>query len=197
MQIGSNNSLTYLKPLSWIWRLFGKFSKHQEVDYEDQYMYNGIRLFDIRLYTDDDNHLIIKNGGITYKLESLYSILDYLDRKGDATVLLTFDESYGDYLNKFDIDRKEQKFIEMCGIIERIYKGIRFCGGYRKFDKKVLYQFEGGEKVKIVKPEEESIMYSIYNKFFPLLTIMYHKYFIEKYKNENGFILLNYVNRKR
>ena len=91
MLIGSSNSLTYIKP-SNVWLGFlARFGKRQEVPYDEQYTYWGVRMFDIRLYVNKHGHAMVKNGKYEYPLYSLYQILDYMNKKGDVSVTITLD----------------------------------------------------------------------------------------------------------
>ena len=79
MLIGSNNSLTYLEPSSWWFKIFKWFYRHQELPCDVQYTIWGVRMFDFRLYADKHNHIAAKNGKCIYLLSTLYETLDYFD----------------------------------------------------------------------------------------------------------------------
>ena len=98
MFIGSNNSLTHLKPKNkWWFENILNLGKCQEVDYQIQYLFYGVRLFDFKLFVDHNNHIIVKNGSYEYPMFSFYEILDFLDKKGDAIVLITLDSPHWYY----------------------------------------------------------------------------------------------------
>ena len=80
MLIGSNNSLTYLKPSNIWFRIKAWLVKCQEVDYEEQYTFWGVRYFDFRLYVNNHSHIIVKNDTHEYTLFSFYQVLDYFDK---------------------------------------------------------------------------------------------------------------------
>lgn len=198
MLIGSNNSLTYLNPC-YLWLKPLKYlGRCQNIEYDKQYNYWGIRFFDFRLFVNKHNHIIIKNGTYEYNLFSFYEILDFLDKKGDVSILVTLDTSKG-YERLRQLESIERKFIEACHAIETIYENIRFYGGYRRNDKVKLYSFEWEEKngfPTIINPSEHSRLYRFVSKWCPCFIGNLNKSYIAKYDNEKGYLLLNYINRR-
>ena len=195
MLIGSNNSLTYLEPSSWWLKLFRWLGRCQEVSYDDQYTYYGIRFFDFRVTIDDSGHIAAKNKKFTYPLNSIYEILDYFNKREDVTVLITLDISFNEHVSNYNTSSLENKFIEFCNILERIYEHVNFCGGYRKFDKKVLYEFNG-DMPCIVRPSNWSFFYRFARKWCPFMVKRFNRMYIEKFKHKKGYLLLNYANRR-
>ena len=195
MLIGSNNSLTYLRPSSWWSKIFKWFGRCQSSTYIEQYEYCGVRLFDLKLYADEHCHIIIKNGKYKYSIFSLFEILNYLNKKGDATVNISFDASLDDVTSDVEYDRIEDKFLHMCKIIETVYPNIQFLGGRRTYDKKVMYLFEN-ERVNgipiIINKSYNSWIY----KAFPVLIGIKNRRNIKKYEKEDCFLLLNFVDRR-
>lgn len=192
MIIGSTNSLTYQHPQSWWKHVIGWYNKHQEVDYEIQYKFYGVRLFNLKLYVDKGGHIVIRSGNTLYPISSFYEILDYFNKMGDVTLLITLEETFED-------ERIEKKFYEHCNIIETIYKDIMLCGGYREFDKKQIYRFNWQERnnmPKIMAPDDWSVVYKFVQRWCPFLIRKLNKYYIERYKDFKGFLMLSYVNRK-
>ena len=198
MLIGSSNSLTYIKP-SNIWLGFlARFGKRQAVPYDEQYTYWGVRLFDIRLYINKHGHAMVKNGKYEYPLYSLYQILDYLNKKGDVSVMITLDAEFSDRMLE-SYDGVEDKFKEICNILDSIYKSIFFFGGTRKFDNKLLYSFkkrEGCNITEMIYPEEWSPLYRFVSKWMPFLIGRMNSMYIKKFKDKHVFLVLNYVNRR-
>ena len=195
MFIGSNNSLTYLRPSAWWSKAFKWLGKCQSADYKEQYAYCGVRFFDFHLYADNHCHAIIKNGKYKYNLFSFYEILKYLNDKGDVTLNVVFEASLYDKDNDTEYKRIEKKFSEICGIMEAIYSNIRYIGGYRKYDGEKLYTFkyeaENGTP-NIIDMSNNIWLY----RFLPILSSFRNRYYIKKYENENGFLLLNFVDRR-
>ena len=198
MIIGSTNSLTYQHPQSWWKHVIGWYNKHQEVDYEIQYKFYGVRLFNLKLYVDKGGHIVIRSGNTLYPISSFYEILDYLNKMGDVTILVTLDETFEEHM--YDSNgRIEKKFKENCHIMETIYKNIMFCGGYREFDKKVIYEFRW-ESIngtpKIMAPDEWSKPYRFAQKWLPFLIKRFNNMYIKRFNDFKGFLMLSYVNRK-
>lgn len=192
MQIGSNNSLTYLRPSSWWSKIFRYFGKCQSATYQEQYEYCGVRLFDLRLYADKHCHIIAKYGSHKYSIFSLYEILNYLDKKGDVTIRITFEAYVDDILGDVEYRRIEEKFIQICNVIETIYPNIKYFGGYRAYDKKKLYVFNYEKEngiPSIIDIANENWLY----RAFPILSSITNRKNIVKYENEDAFLLLNYV----
>ena len=198
MNIGSNNSLTYLTPCCLLLKPLKYWGRCQNREYDIQYNFYGVRLFDFRLFTDKNNHIIIKNGKFEYPMFSFYEILDFLNKKGDVTVLITLDKPKG-HETEAQMKGIERKFIEICQMIESIYEDIKFCGGYKREDNTKIYNFtweeENGLPV-MVNPSEWSRLYRFITKWCPTFIGKLNRAYIEKYENEHGFLLLNYVNRR-
>jgi hypothetical protein len=198
MIIGSNNSLTYLKPSDALSRITRKFGSCQEIPYNEQYEFYGVRYFDIRLYANKNQRIVAKNGSYTYPLFSFYQILDYFDKKGDVVVNITLDTSFEEHMMD-GYQRIEKKFFETCVMLDTIYHNIEFRGGIRKFDGKKLYEFkniEGLHNIEAVCPEEWSTLYRIVTRWFPSFIGRLNKKYIEEFKDKYVFLVLNYVNRQ-
>jgi hypothetical protein len=198
MIIGSTNSLTYQHPQSWWKRVIGWYNKHQEVDYEIQYKFYGVRLFEFKLYVNKNKRIVVRSGNAIYSIFSLYEILDFFNKMGDVTLLITLDETYDEYMLDYN-HAIENKFKESCRIIETIYKDIMLCGGYREFDRKHLYQFDwerDNGMPKIMAPDEWSKVYRFIQRWCPFLLKKLNRYYIKKYEHFNGFLMLSYVNRR-
>ena len=198
MNIGSNNSLTYLEPCCIWLKPFKYLGRCQNREYDIQYNFYGVRLFDFRLFVDKNNHIIINNGKYEYPMFSFYEVLDFLNKKGDVTVLITLDKSRGRE-SKGQMDGIERKFIEICQVIESIYEDIKFCGGYKRDNNTKIYKFTWEEEHGLpimVNPSEWSRLYRLVTMWCPSFIGKLNKKYIDKYKNEYGFLLLNYVNRK-
>ena len=198
MFIGSNNSLTYLKPNNdWFENIFN-LGKCQEVDYETQYLFYGVRLFDFKLFVDHNNHIIVKNGIYEYPMFSFYEILDFLNKKGDAIVLITLDTPYWHY-SKHMVKLVEDRFKEICRIIESIYEYVWFCGGYGQYNGKKLYKFDWEEKNEmptLVKPCDHSRLYRFVTKWCPMFIGKLNRKYIKRFEDKNVYLMLNYVNRR-
>lgn len=198
MIIGSTNSLTYTRPINWWNSMLWWRTRHQEVDYELQYKFYGVRLFEFKLYVNKNNRLMIRSGKAVYSVFSFYEILDFFNKMGDVTLLVILDETCEEHI----LDGKDaivNKFIESCRIMETIYKDIMFCGGYREYDEKQLYEFEWEKKngmPNILAPDDWSVAYRFVQKWCPFLVKKFNRHYIRKYDNFKGFLMLSYVNRR-
>jgi len=198
MLIGSNNSLTYLKPSNTWFNIKAWLGKCQEVDYEEQYTFWGVRYFDFRLYVNKHNHIIVKNDTHEYTIFSFFQVLDYFDKRGDVVVNVTLDASFADHM-KNSYQKAEKKFIEICHIIDSIHHHVEFRGGTRKFDGKVLYKFSqrtNPYQLEAICPEDFSSVYRFVTKWLPFLVKSFNKRYMEQYKDKHVFLVLNYVNRQ-
>lgn len=195
MLIGSNNSLTYLRPSSWWSKIFRWSNKCQSANFQEQYDYCGVRLFDLRLYADEHCHIIAKHGNTKYTIFSLYEILSYLDKKKDVTVKLTFEATEWDIISDMEYIRIEEKFINTCNILETIYPNIKYIGGRRAYDNKKLYCFEYEEKngtPNIIDMANNIWLYRV----FPILSSLRNRRNIRKYEKKDEFLLLNFVDMR-
>lgn len=170
MNIGTHNSLTYLTPKTWWGKLLRFTAKCQSVDYEKQYRL-GSRLFDIRIWFDDDMNLEIRHGRIAYRASKtvLYNMLDFLNKQGDCYVRVICEE---DKFAKHDplVLDKEYEFIYKCGELEDKYKNIKFFGGYRKYDETVIYHFKNSDVPKFIdKYSSTTSLFNSDNKFLRVL----------------------------
>jgi hypothetical protein len=135
--IGSLKSMSFLgkhktwkNPFSW----FNK--KVQIVNIKEQYEKYNVRAFDMHLtFVGKSKKAVFIYDGISYETFSIYEYLNYLNNVGNAYVRIVLEA------DKDSIDL-ETRFYEYCSIIESIYQKIKFFGGYRESDSKLIYKFE-------------------------------------------------------
>ena len=197
MQIGSNNSFSYLNHKGWWNTLTKPFDQYQTINYEKQYRLYGIRMFDVGLAVNKQGKLILRYNGKPCSTNPLYEAFDFFDKCGDVRVNIFLDETFEErmYDDKEDIIRK---FKEYCHNLEFLYKNIIFYGGYRKFDMKQIYTFDkkDEEELKIININENFKFYSIITRIFPCFRKMMNKKYINMWKNKYGYILLNFADEK-
>jgi hypothetical protein len=141
MIIGSYNSMSYLQPANkWLKYINKWFIRYQEKTIEQQYA-EGIRLFDIRLFVNKYGKLCFKCRFVEYIIFSLYGVFNFLNKQGDCYVRLTLEETLVD-AGSNNIKNVEEKFIWACKLLPEIYPNIKFFGGKREFDGKLLYEFK-------------------------------------------------------
>jgi hypothetical protein len=198
MFIGSNNTLTYLEPSNMWFKMFKNLGQCQNIDYELQYTLWSARLFDFRLYSDKHGHIIIKNGHYEYPLFSLYEVLDYLNKRGDAIVYITLD-NYKAYETEKEKENIKKRLHEYCRVIESIYEETMFCGGYARSDGEEIYSFEWEKqhgRPTLIEPMEWSRTYRFISKWCPIFIKKLNKKYIEQFKDKNGYLMLNYINKR-
>ena len=139
---GSHNSMSYLKPLNRLYRLFRFLYKCQGKSIEKQYE-SGVRLFDIHIYKNDRDKGCFKYGNVIYNAFSFYEPFNFLNKMKDCYVNLVLEETVNDS-KKEGIKETENKFIWYCNSLQMMYPNIKFIGGYREFDKRILYEFKNG-----------------------------------------------------
>lgn len=196
MLLGSNNTMTYLSPSNWWAKIFRFIGKCQNLNYEDQYKYQGVRLFDIRLYVSPRNkHIVARNGKILYDLFSLFNVFSFFNKMGDVTVRVSLDITMEERMCNNDYDAIKTKFISTCNMLETVYPDIMYIGGYKTYDKSRLYTFkyekEHGEPLIIDECNRKW-----YDWVFPFIVARKNREMIERYENEHGFLLLNFVEKR-
>ena len=130
---GSLNSMNYLNPCGFINRIRYFFKKHHYADITVQYEVYNIRAFDLHIDFDKSGKAFFKYSNIVYETDSVYNVLNYLEKKKDVYVKIIF-EGKGEV--------KEKRFNNFCYNIERIYSDINFFGGYSEKNAKLLYIFK-------------------------------------------------------
>ena len=149
----------------------------------------------MRLYANEHCHIIARNGNFRYSIFSLNEILSYFNKKGDVTVRISFEATLSDLINDSEYSRIEEKFIKICKIIETIYPNINYFGGYRRCDNKVLYKFRHEAENGAPNIIDITVNSWLYRKL-PILSSIRNRYYIKKYEKEDGFLLLNFVDRR-
>lgn len=197
MQIGSNNSFSYLNHDGW-WNILTKwFSQYQTKDYKKQYLIYGIRTFDVGLAVNKQGRLVLRYDGNTYNFTHLYEAFDYFNKQGDVRVNVFLDESFEERMN----DNNEEiirKFKEFCHNLEFMFPDIIFYGGYRKFDMKQIYTFNKKEddEIEIVNINDVSNFYSIVTRVFPFMRKRLNDKYKKIYEGKRVILLLNYIEER-
>ncbi len=134
--IGSLNSMSFLKPHNLYDKILSIFRKTQKVNIKEQYEKYNVRAFDFHIaFIGKYKKAIFKYNNVSYKTFSVYEALNYLNKKENAYVRFVLEADYDDI-------RAETRFYDYCGIVETIYHGIKFFGGYRECDLKEIYHFK-------------------------------------------------------
>lgn len=205
MNIGTHNSLTYLTPKKWWQKLIRFTAKCQAVDYKKQYEL-GARVFDVRLWYDDDLKMEVRHGRISYKIgyTVFFNMLDFLEEKGDCYVRILCEEDSFAKNDPIVID-KEKCFIEDCRYIESMYDNIKFFGGNRKYDWKVLYNFKNKDVPTLVdRYSSTTSLFKSDKKWLAILDdlcpILYaklkNKTLIKEHDDKDGYLFIDFINIK-
>lgn len=191
MLIGSNNTLTYLEPCGYWFKVFKFLGKKQSRDYRDQYTYGGCRYFDFKLTVAKNNRITVRNRCFIYNIFSIYEVMDYLNKMGDTIAHVSLDVTASEWVDD-TTKTKENKFKDYCRTLETIYENIRFCGGDRIFDGENLYQFKNTSPSVFIA-EKESIWYKLASMVSPKITRWLNDKYKKKYSSLHNIILLNHV----
>lgn len=132
---GSLNTMNYLKPIGFFNKIKAFFSPHHGADIKTQYEIYSIRAFDFHIDFNSNGKAYFRYNGIPYKTYSIYHLLNYLNKRGDACVRMVLD------CEDKSVD-KETRFYDYCSTIEKIYGKIHFFGGYRENDFRTIYKFK-------------------------------------------------------
>lgn len=205
MKFGSHNSLSYRKPV-WYQRLIHFCGKCQSVNYKEQYEKYGVRLFDLRIWFNNNYNFEIRHGIIKFNISEneIYEVLSYLNKKEDCYVRIIFEETKLNR-NQIDIEYKEHLFTGWRQYVQQIYTKIKFFGGNRKFDWKRLYKFKNEDEQLIDLYSSTTTLFKSDNKFLRIIDdlcpILYAKLMNKKhyqqYKDENNkWLFIDFVDIK-
>lgn len=146
MLLGSHNSLSYLPPKHWYMKPFHFMAKCQSVDYKRQYEEFGIRLFDIRLWFNENGKLEVKHGLMSFDIDfkGVSKFLTFLNNKGDCYLRVILEED--NISKKYRYSKNaEIKFLLFCEKLEEAYHHIKIFGGNRKYDWAIIHHFKAPE----------------------------------------------------
>lgn len=107
------------------------------------YQWNaGVRMFDLRLFFDKKNSLLVRHGVLSFNIsvEKLFADLGYLNDKAKDTpvyVRVILEQNHKVKSQEY----QERKFAEFCELLDNSFRGIYFLEGRRKYDWKQLYDF--------------------------------------------------------
>lgn len=193
MTLASHNSFSYLPPKHWWMRPFRWMARCQDLNIFQQYK-QGVRIFDIRVWgfktSFVDYEVCHGHFSFDVELELALSFLDNLAKntKEDIWCRIWLEEDKVRSKHK-DIDAREQNFINFCYYIQLKFSNIKFIGGKRKFDEKVLFDF-GNDVIVIDKYSSTTSYFSKYDgpgnfTTFRYLDDLYPRLYAKKYNKEN------------
>ena len=186
MKIGTHNSMTYLQPKQWWLWPFKWMAQCQSIDYKQQYDL-GVRYFDMRVKYNKEGKPEFSHGLLTYKcdVESVFKWLN--SKKEDIQIRLLLELSK----SSADDERQLDLFVEDCARWEDIYRNLKFHNGRRKYDWKVVYDFNNPEPS--IDQKVSSMLGKKWDDIFPFVwSYMYNKKFIEE-GTDKEYLLLDFV----
>lgn len=145
--IGSHNTMSYLPVKQWYFKPLFWTARCQSKDIPEQYYKYKVRLFDIRVKFDKSGDLYFAHGPIMFKgdINKALSTLNTL-HEGDTTPLYCRVILEGNKPAKDQV-LQEEHFTYFCENIQKLYKNIKFFGGNRKYDWKIVYKFNTEDPV--------------------------------------------------
>lgn len=182
MELGTHNSMTYLKPKKWYLYPFQFIARCQNLTIQEQYN-KGIRTFDIRISYDKNNIAEFRHGLISYK-GNVYSILEWLNSQRDPIkVRILLEELKESSL-------KETLFIKDLHEWITLFPNISFYEGRRKFDWKQLITLPSLETVQLIS----SMQGNKIDDLWPWLYAKLHnKKNVKQYFDCDKLVLLDFI----
>lgn len=142
MEIGTHNSMTYLKPKRWYLYPFRFIARCQSLAIDEQYK-RGIRLFDIRISYDKDNNSEFRHGSMAFKGD-VYKTLEWLNNQSEPVKIRILLEENKESLTK------EVLFVKDIAQFKREFTNLTFYEGRRKFDWKKVATLPDLEVIQLV-----------------------------------------------
>lgn len=141
MKIMSHNSWTFLKPRTFLGRIFNFTAKCQSKDIQEQYEKYNVRCFDLRLKLDKYNKATLAHGLFEYKIDNLKNDLEYLNSKGDVSIRVLLEVRNSSQ----DTEIQRNWFIKYCKELEDDFQNLRLFGGYPTYNGVLQYfKFKNG-----------------------------------------------------
>lgn len=194
---GAHNSWTFRTPIKWYLKPLYFLAQCQEVDIQTQMKDYNISLFDLRVKFIN-NEPYIHHGLFNY------GKVDYADLK-----LLNDNNCYLRVMLESNFKMKdqilqEQQFITFCNELTQKYPNIKFFGGTRKFDEKVVYNFNTVQQPTLIDLySSETSLFDSDNKYlrilddwFPrLYALLKNKKNLKEYVDtEDTYLFYDFVN---
>ena len=194
---GAHNSWTFRTPIKWYLKPLYFLAQCQEVDIQTQMKDYNISLFDLRVKFIN-NEPYIHHGLFNY------GKVDYADLK-----LLNDNNCYLRVMLESNFKMKdqilqEQQFITFCNELTQKYPNIKFFGGTRKFDEKVVYNFNTVQQPTLIDLyssgtslfDSDNKYLRILDDWFPrLYALLKNKKNLKEYVDtEDTYLFYDFVN---
>lgn len=139
MEIASHNTFTFMPVRQWWFKILAFTARCQRWDIEQQ-IFDGVRMFDLRVRFRHDGVPVICHGLVEFKHDAmyLYDVLNDMNNRKDMYVRVVLETSKAD-------EQQEAFFKRFCKTIEQCYPSIKFFGGNNRLDwgcKAPIYQFQ-------------------------------------------------------
>ena len=189
MVLQSHNSWSYLRPRKWWLRPFAFIARCQSANIYEQYIYYGVRSFDLRVRFDGDGNIVIAHGYMEYDIsnEELMEHLKYINSH-DCSIRVIHEVRNEKQYTKESIGR----FRVLCAALQSTFPNIKFYGGKNLYNHEVDYKFEyspteEGKYSSVCKPR-------IIDDWFPWLFARFNNKKILKEGSKYDILSIDFVN---
>jgi hypothetical protein len=177
--LASHNSFTYTGVRRFWMAPFVWAARCQDRDIDEQWR-AGVRIFDMRLRFDSAWSYYICHGMISFNAD-VDALLRRMEcyAKTDGCSCRVWLEEY----RKYD-PSQESLFIQFCRRIEEEYPHVRFFGGCRKFDGKMIYDFRTNVPL-LGKYSSVTSLFRNDNKFLRVIDDLWPRFYAMRKNREN------------
>lgn len=191
MKYMTHNSWTFMRPKTFLGRIFNFMAQCQEINIQQQYEKYNVRMFDLRIRLKNGSP-IIAHGLFEYQdsINQIVSDLDFLNNKKDVYVKVQLEIRNP----KQDLDIQRFWFVNYCKQLESMYQNIKFCGGNPVYNSGLIYY-----KFKNEIPSTKGCHAS--NETKNILDDLYPKLYAKKHNKESKkrnitqeFLSLDFIN---
>lgn len=179
MEVGTHNSMTYLKPKKWYMYPFQFIARCQSKTIQEQFEDYNIRLFDIRISYDKDGNPEFRHGCISYKGD-VYGTLNWLNSRNVPVKIRLILEKTG----------SEGFFMRDCLRFPELYPNLTFYEGRRKSDWMQLADFPTLPVVQLIASMQGGKL----NDLWPWLYAKRHNKRNLKENQDVERILIDFIN---
>lgn len=189
MIIGSHNSWSYLPPKKWWMKLIAFTARCQSDNIVEQYTYDGVRCFDLRVRFKD-NKPIVAHGIIEYDIneKDLFESLEYLNLKGDVFVRILHEVR----TKKQYTEEAVENFVDFIIKLQTRFTNIRFWCGKNLYNWETDYEFP----CKLSCEEKYASVCSpkLIDDWYPRWFAKFNNKRILKERTNKDILLIDFVN---
>ena len=185
MELGTHNSMTYLKPKKWYLYPFKFIAQCQSKTIQEQYEDYNVRLFDIRIRYNRDGDPEFRHGAIAYKGD-VYGVLNYLNSKGvPIKIRILLETNKADFVNEVFFVKDLMRFKDL-------YSNLTIYEGRRKFDWKQIVELPTLKVNQIVSSMDDKKI----NDVWPWLYAKKHNRENLAKCKEDETVLIDFINEQ-